>query len=58
VPTARLACGHGDSLEDPAGSRPGTERQTREEVAGWPDFDPDFAEVPGLIEPFLSAIHL
>jgi hypothetical protein len=32
-------------------ARPGTERPTQEEVAGWPDFDPDFAEAPGLIEP-------
>ena len=26
-------------------------------VAGWPDFDPDLAEEPGLIEPNLSAIR-
>ena len=25
-------------------------------VSGWPDFDPDFAVEPGLIEPYLSAI--
>ena len=36
-------------------AKPGTERQTQAEVAGGPDFDPDFAEVPGLIEPYLSA---
>ena len=39
-------------------AKPGAKRQTRAGVAGWPDFDPDFAEVPGLIEPYLSAIPL
>ena len=38
-------------------AKPGTERPTQAGVAGWPDFDPDFAEVPGLIEPYLSAIR-
>jgi len=38
-------------------AKPGAKRQTQEGVAGWPDFDPDFAEEPGLIEPYLSAIH-
>ena len=37
-------------------AKPGAKRQTQEGVAGWPDFDPDFAEEPGLIEPYLSAI--
>ena len=37
---------------------PGAKRQTQEGVAGWPDFDPDFAEEPGLVEPYLSAILL
>jgi hypothetical protein len=35
---------------------PGTKRQTQAGVAGWPEFDPDFAEEPGLVEPYLSAI--
>ena len=35
-------------------AKPGAKRQTQEGVAGWPDFDPDFAEEPGLIEPYLS----
>jgi hypothetical protein len=38
-------------------AKPGAKRQTQEGVAGWPDFDPDFAEEPGLIEPYLSAIR-
>ena len=38
-------------------AKPGAKRQTQEGVAGWPAFDPDFAEEPGLIEPYLSAIH-
>ena len=37
---------------------PGAKRQIQEGVAGWPDFDPDFAEEPGLVEPYLSAIPL
>jgi len=36
-------------------AKPGAKRQTQAGVAGWPDFDPDFAEEPGLIEPYLSA---
>src|ERR1035441_955979 len=39
-------------------AKPGAQRQTQEGVAGWPDFDPDFAEEPGLIEPYLSAIRV
>jgi hypothetical protein len=38
-------------------AKPGAKRQTQEGVAGWPDFDPDFAEEPGLIEPYLSAFR-
>ena len=38
-------------------AEPGAKRQTQEGVARWPDFDPDFAEAPGLIEPCLSAIR-
>jgi hypothetical protein len=38
-------------------AKPGAQRQTQAGVAGWPDFDPDFAEEPGLIEPYLSAIQ-
>jgi hypothetical protein len=37
-------------------AKPGAKRQTQEGAAGWPDFDPDFAEEAGLIEPYLSAI--
>ena len=37
-------------------AKPGAKRQTQAGVAGWPNFDPDFAEEPGLIEPYLSAI--
>jgi hypothetical protein len=37
-------------------AKPGAKRPTQERVAGWPDFDPDFAEEPGFIEPYLSAI--
>jgi len=36
---------------------PGAKRQTQEGVAGWPDFDPDFAEESGLVEPYLSTIR-
>jgi hypothetical protein len=32
----------------------GAKRQTQEGIAGWPDF----AEEPGLVEPYLSAIPL
>ena len=38
-------------------AKPGTERQTQEEVARWPAVNPDFAEAPGLIEPYLSPIR-
>jgi len=38
-------------------AKPGAKGQTQAGVAGWPDFDPDFAEEPGLIEPYLSAIQ-
>jgi hypothetical protein len=38
-------------------AKPGAKHQTQEGVAGWPDFEPDFAEEPGLIEPYLSAIQ-
>jgi hypothetical protein len=37
-------------------AKPGAKRQTQAGIAGWPGFDPDFAEEPGLIEPYLSAI--
>ena len=37
-------------------AKPQAKRQTQEGVAGWPAFDPGFAEEPGLIEPYLSAI--
>src|SRR5664280_2028072 len=43
-PSARVLHGLG------AWAKPGAKRQTQEGVAGWPDFDPDFAEEPGLIE--------
>ena len=49
-PSARVLHGLG------ALAKPGAERQTQAGVAGWPDFDPDLAEEPGLIEPYLSAI--
>ena len=39
-------------------AKPGAKRQTQETVAGWPDLDRDFAEEPGLIEPYLSAIRV
>jgi hypothetical protein len=39
-----------------AWAKPGAKRQTQAGVAGWLDFDPDFAEEPGFIEPYLSAI--
>ena len=38
-------------------AKPGAKRQTQETFAGWPDLDRDFAEEPGLIEPYLSAIR-
>ena len=34
----------------------GAKRQTQEGGAGWPNFDPDFAEEPGLIEPYLEPV--
>ena len=37
---------------------PGAKRQTQEGVACWPEFDPDSAEEPGLVEPYLSAIRV
>src|ERR1035437_7246172 len=49
-PSARVLHGLG------AWAKPGATRQTQEGVAGSPDFDPDFAEESGLIEPYLSAI--
>ena len=51
-PSARVLHGFG------AMAKPGAKRQTQAGVAGWPDFDPDFAEEPGLIEPYLSAIRV
>ena len=50
-PSARVLHGLG------ALAKPGAKRQTQAGVAGWPDFDPDFAVEPGLIEPYLSAIQ-
>ena len=50
-PSARVLHGLG------ALAKPGAKRQTQAGVAGWPEFDPDFAEEPGLIEPYLSAIQ-
>jgi hypothetical protein len=41
-----------------AWAKPGAKRPTQAGVAGGPDFDPDFAEEPGFIEPYLSAICL
>jgi hypothetical protein len=49
-PASRVLHGFG------ALAKPDAKRQTQEGGAGWPDFDPDFAEEPGLIEPYLSAI--
>ena len=49
-PSARVLHGFGTL------AKPGAKRQTQEGAAGWPDFDPDFAEEAGLIEPYLSAI--
>jgi hypothetical protein len=49
-PSSRVLHGFG------ALAKPGAKRQTQEGVAEWPGFDPDFAEEPGLIEPYLSAI--
>ena len=46
-PSARVLHGLG------ALAKPGAKRQTQAGVAGWPDF----AEEPGLIEPYLSAIR-
>jgi len=45
-PSARVLHGFGTL------AKPGAKRQTQEGAAGWPDF----AEEPGLIEPYLSAI--
>ena len=39
-------------------AKPGAKRQTQETVAGWSDLNRDFAEEPGLIEPYLSAIRV
>ena len=39
-------------------AKPGAKRQTQAGAAGWPDFDPDFAEEPGLVEPYLTAIRV
>ena len=50
-PSSRVLHGFG------ALAKPGAQRQIQAGVAGWPDFDPDFAEEPGLIEPYLSAIQ-
>ena len=50
-PSARVLHGLG------ALAKPGAKHQTQAGVAGWPDFDPDFAEEPGLVEPYLSAIR-
>ena len=49
-PAARVLHGFGTL------AKPGAKRQTQAGVAGWPNFDPDFAEEPGFIEPYLSAI--
>ena len=49
-PSARVLHGLG------ALAKPGAKHQTQAGVAGWPDFDPDLAEEPDLIEPYLSAI--
>ena len=51
-PAARVLHGFG------AWAKPGAQRQTQAGVAGWPNFDPDFAEEPGFIEPYLIAIRL
>jgi len=51
-PSARVLHGSG------ALAKPGAKRQTQAGIAGWPGFDPDFAEEPGLIEPYLSAIRV
>ena len=48
-PSARVLQGLG------ALAKPGAKCQTQAGVAGWPDFDPDLAEEPGLIKPYLSA---
>jgi hypothetical protein len=49
-PASRVLHGFG------AWAKPGAKGQTQAGVAGGPDFDPDFAEEPGLIAPYLSAI--
>ena len=51
-PSARVLHGSG------ALAKPGAKRQTQAGIAGWPGFDPDFAEESGLIEPYLSAIRV
>jgi hypothetical protein len=51
-PSARVLHGLG------ALAKPGAKCQTQAGLAGWPDFDPDFAEKPGLVEPYLSAIRV
>jgi hypothetical protein len=50
-PASRVLQGFG------ALAKPGAKRPTQAGVAGWPDFDPDSAEEPGFIEPYLSAIR-
>ena len=47
-PAARVLHGSG------AWAKPGAQRQNQGGVAGGPNFDPDFAEEPGFIEPYLS----
>ena len=47
-PSARVLHGLGEL------AKPGAKSQTQAGVAGWPDFDPDLAEEPGLIEPYLG----
>ena len=50
-PAARVLHGFG------ALAKPCAQRQTQAGVAGGPNFDPDFAEEPGFIEPYPSAIR-
>jgi hypothetical protein len=50
MPSSRVLHGSG------ALAKPRAKRQTQAGIARWPGFDPDFAEEPGLIEPYLSAI--
>jgi hypothetical protein len=38
-------------------AKSGAKDQTQAGVAGWTDFDPNFPEEPGLVEPYLSAIQ-